>query len=69
MRDSGYIRCKFLARRFADPGGRSALHPASRENPRQFPCPTCERPNALTARDVRSGYQCDQCADRDEGGF
>lgn len=53
--------------RFADPGGRSALHPSSKSNPRSFPCPTCGQPNRLTAKDKAKGYQCDQCADRDEG--
>jgi hypothetical protein len=52
------------ARLFRDPGGRSALGPGRR----QFPCPTCGRPNRLTAGDVARGYQCDACADRDEGG-
>jgi len=55
-------------RMFADPGGRSALRRATRGNPRVHPCPTCKRPNALTTKDVRLGYQCDACADRDEGG-
>jgi hypothetical protein len=52
---------------FADPGGRSALRAASRRNPRNLPCPTCDAPNRLTPADVRQGYQCDACADRDEG--
>jgi len=52
---------------FADPGGRSALRAASRGNPRNLPCPTCGQPNRLTPADKRKGYQCDQCADRDEG--
>lgn len=52
---------------FADPGGRSALRRASRSNPRNLPCPTCGEPNRLTPADRRRGYQCDQCADRDEG--
>lgn len=52
---------------FADPGGRSALRRASRSNPRNLPCPTCGTPNVLTPADVRRGYQCDRCADRDEG--
>ena len=52
---------------FADPGGRSALRAASRNNPRNLPCPTCGQPNKLTPADVRQGYQCDRCADRDEG--
>lgn len=53
---------------FADPGGRSALRAASKSNPRNRPCPTCGRKNALTPKDVALHYQCDRCADRDEGG-
>lgn len=52
---------------FADPGGNSALRAASKRNPRNLPCPTCGQPNRLTPADVRRGYQCDACADRDEG--
>lgn len=52
---------------FADPGGRSALRAASRSNPRNLPCPTCGQPNRLTPADRARGYQCDECADRDEG--
>lgn len=55
---------------FADPGGVSALHKTTQDNPRNLPCPTCERPNRLTPADRARGYQCDSCADRDErGGF
>ena len=54
---------------FADPGGRSALRRVTRSNPRNLPCPTCKRPNKLTAADVARGYQCDSCADHNEGGF
>ncbi len=53
---------------FADPGGRSALGAATRRNPRIFPCPTCGKKNALTRIDVAHHYQCDECADRAEGG-
>jgi hypothetical protein len=53
---------------FADPGGVSALRAATKENPRNLPCPTCERPNQLTPRDRELGYQCDACADRAELG-
>ncbi len=53
---------------FQDPGGRSALRRASRKNPRNRPCPTCGQPNRLTPKDVSLGYQCDECADRAEGG-
>lgn len=52
---------------FAEPGGNSALRRASRSNPRNLPCPTCGTPNVLTPADVARGYQCDRCADRDEG--
>jgi len=50
---------------FARPG--SALRRATRSNPRIHPCPTCKQPDKLTPADVRRGYQCDDCADRDEG--
>ena len=48
--------------RFADPGGESALYPATPDNPRDQPCPTCGWPNRLTRADVMNGYQCDRCA-------
>lgn len=54
---------------FQDPGGNSALRRSSSFNPRNQPCPTCKRPNMLTPKDVRMGYQCNDCADRDEGRF
>lgn len=50
---------------FARPG--SALRRATRSNPRTLPCPTCKRPNMLTPADQARGYQCDACADREEG--
>ena len=50
---------------FASPG--SALRASSRSNPRNLPCPTCGQPNRLTPADRHEGYQCDACADRDEG--
>ena len=53
-----------LARRFRDPGGRSALHPGTRI----YACPTCGKPRALTAKDRAKGYQCDTCADAAERG-
>lgn len=52
---------------FQDPGGRSALRAATKDNPRNLPCPTCGEPNRLTPKDKALGYQCDQCADRTEG--
>ena len=54
---------------FAEPGGRSALRAASKRNPRNLPCPTCGEPNRLTPADRAQGYQCNACADRDEGGY
>ena len=53
--------------RFADPNGRSALRAATPRNPRSYPCPTCKQPNRLTPADNRLGYQCDECADKEEG--
>lgn len=47
---------------FYEPGGNSAL----RAGKRKFPCPTCGKPNRLTAADVKLGYQCDTCADMQE---
>jgi hypothetical protein len=54
---------------FADPGGSSALRAASKDNPRNLPCPTCGWPNRLTPADVSRGYQCDSCADAQERGM
>lgn len=54
--------------RFAEPGGKSALRAAGRHNPRNLPCPTCKEPNRLTPADKARGYQCNACADREEGG-
>lgn len=48
---------------FYSPYSRSAL----RAGKRNQPCPTCKKPNRLTAEDVKRGYQCDECADRQEG--
>jgi hypothetical protein len=47
----------------------SALRAASKRNPRTIPCPTCGEPDRLTPQDQALGYQCDACADRDEGGW
>jgi hypothetical protein len=58
-----------MCERFADPGGNSALHAESHNNPRNLPCPTCGEPNRLTPRDVAAGYQCDRCADMLERGY
>lgn len=62
--DDGYI----TGSDFADPGGTSALRAATKSNPRNLPCPTCGCENRLTQKDKYLGYQCDTCADRDEGG-
>lgn len=51
-------------RRFERAG--SALRKVTRRNPRIHPCPTCRKPNRLTPADVRRGYQCDECAEREE---
>ena len=56
-------------RLFRAPGGPSALRAASKRNPRNLPCPTCKQPDRLTPADVRRGYQCDDCANLDEGCF
>lgn len=57
----------YINREFQDPGGRSALRAATRDNPRIYACPNCQKPNRLTRKDVELRYQCDQCADADEG--
>lgn len=54
---------------FADPGGNSALRAATRDNPRNLPCPNCGRKNVLTPEDRHLGYQCDSCADAQERGM
>lgn len=54
---------------FADPGGRSALRAATKDNPRDLPCPDCGEPNRLTRIDRLRGYCCDECADRKEMGW
>ena len=51
----------------ADPKGRSNHRRSHRGNMRCLPCPTCRQPNRLTESDRRQGYQCNECADRDEG--
>ncbi len=52
---------------FQDPGGNSALRAASKRNPRNLPCPTCKAQNRLTPKDRALGYQCNSCADKDDG--
>jgi len=53
---------------FQDPGGNSALRAETASNPRNLPCGTCHQENRLTPKDKALGYQCDQCADRQEQG-
>jgi hypothetical protein len=65
----GYEDEEDYRREFADPGGKSALRAASKSNPRNLPCPNCERPNMLTPKDKALGYQCDRCADAAENGW
>ena len=55
------------ARLFQSPGSNSALRRVTRKNPRQFPCPNCGTPDALTREDVKRGYQCNTCANSEEG--
>ena len=45
----------------------SALRAANADNPRCLPCPTCGESNRLTPADARKGYQCNACADLQEG--
>ena len=52
---------------FQEPFQNSALRKATKRNPQNLPCPTCHEPNRLTPADVAKGYQCNSCADRDEG--
>lgn len=52
---------------FAQEG--SALRAATKNNPRDQPCPTCGSLNVLTWIDVQRGYQCDMCADALERGY
>ena len=52
---------------FANEG--SALRRSTKNNPRNLPCPTCERENMLTPADKARGYQCDICADAAERGI
>lgn len=66
--DYGYGDMDDDYRDFADPGGRSALRAATRDNPRNLPCPNCKAPNRLTPKDRALGYQCDSCADAVERG-
>lgn len=54
---------------FANPESGSALRAATRDNPRDQPCPSCHYPEVLTRADVALGYQCDGCANAQERGY
>ena len=41
----------------------------NRRNKQRYECPTCKTPNALSADDKRKGYQCNACANAEEGAF
>ena len=53
---------------FADPGGTSALRAATKDNPRNLPCPECGAPDRLTPKDRALHYVCDTCANQAENG-
>ena len=44
------------------------IRTTNRRNPARFDCPTCGAKKALSAYQKEHGYQCDGCADREEGG-
>jgi len=64
MREDNDYRSRLV---FADPGGHSALRAATESNPRNLPCPTCGVEDRLTAADRARGYQCNECAESEEG--
>ena len=39
----------------------------NKRNPQRYPCPTCKTPNALSADQKKRGYQCNACANAEEG--
>ncbi len=39
----------------------------NRRNPARYDCPTCGTVGALSAHEKQQGYQCNRCADREEG--
>ena len=43
------------------------IRATNRRNPQRYECPTCHRPNALSAYQKQQGYQCDSCANLEEG--
>lgn len=45
----------------------SGIDKHNKSNPQRFECPTCHTPNALNAWQKKQGYQCNACADAEEG--
>lgn len=41
----------------------------NKANKTRYECPTCKTKNALSAYQKSQGYQCDACANREEGCF
>jgi len=39
------------------------------EERKTHPCPSCKKPNRLSNMQKRRGYQCDECADKDESQY
>ena len=39
-----------------------------KQDKKRYPCPTCGQKDALDSYQQSKGYQCDDCADRAEGG-
>jgi ribosomal protein L37AE/L43A len=60
---------EYTPRDLRDPDARERLRYERRmaRGGRRYPCPTCGRPAALSAREKAKGYQCSRCADRAEG--
>jgi hypothetical protein len=52
-----------------DPKGRNNNRRAKGNNHRCMPCPTCHTPNRLTKAERNQGYQCNECADIEEGAY
>ena len=44
-----------------------AIRATNKQNPTRYDCPTCGRKGALTTYQKQQGYQCNACADAEEG--
>lgn len=44
----------------------SNIRDATPDRPRNLPCPTCCKPERLSAAEIVAGYECDECAHRVE---